>query len=144
MKKKLILFGVLAFILASCGEKKKEEVKKVEEPAAKEAPKAQETTATDAKDDKVAMGEKLFTEKTCTTCHAVDSKVIGPAVKDIAKTYAEKNGNIVKFLKGNADAIVDTDPTQVATMKANIDGILKDVTPEEMQAIAAYIRSTNK
>jgi cytochrome c len=90
---------------------------------------------------KVAKGKKLFTEKTCATCHAVDKKVVGPALKTIAAKYAEKNANIVQFLKGKADPIVDTDPGQVAVMKANIDGILKDVKPDELQAIAAYIRS---
>ena len=145
MKKILMLFCVLAFTLTSCGDKKKEEVKKevetVKEEVKKEVEEVTTTTNADAKDDKVAMGKKLFTEKTCTSCHGVDTKIVGPALKDIAKAYSEKSGNIVKFLKGNADAIVDTDPGQVAIMKANIDGMLKDVTPEEMQAIAAYIRS---
>lgn len=95
----------------------------------------------DAVSPKVAKGKKLFTEKTCATCHAPDKKVVGPAIKDIAAKYAEKNANIVQFLKGKADAIVDTNPGQVAVMKANIDGILKDVSAEDMQAIAAYIRS---
>ncbi len=142
MKKILILFGVLALTLTSCGDKKKEEVKKAVE-TAKEEVKVEETKteSADTGGDKVAMGEKLFAAKTCTSCHAKDSKVVGPSIKDIAAKYAEKGGNLVKFLKGNADAIVDTDPGQVAVMKANIDGILKDVSPEEMQAIAAYIRS---
>jgi cytochrome c len=71
----------------------------------------------------------------------VDTKVIGPSIKDIVRVYDEKNGNIVQFLKGNSPAIVDTDPGQVAIMKANLDGFVKDLTPEELQALAAYMRS---
>jgi len=143
MKKLLLIFGVLAFTFASCGDKKKEEVKKDIEPV-KEEVKVEETTSTDGKDQQIAMGEKLFTEKTCVACHVLDAKVIGPSIKDIVKIYDEKSGNIVKFLKGNSDAIVDTDPGQVAIMKANLDGFVKDMTPEELQAVAAYMRNAAK
>lgn len=161
--KKLVLsvLVLVALMMTSCGKTKeaadkttesaKETVKKTEETvketadktaeAAKEgAEKAVEATK-EVLSPKVAKGKKLFTEKTCTTCHALDSKVIGPSLKDIAAKYAEKNGNIVQFLKGKADAIVDTDPGQVAIMKANFTSILKDAKPDELQAIAAYIRS---
>ena len=89
-------------------------------------------------------GKSVFTAKGCVACHQLDKKVVGPALQTIAKVYADKNGNMVKFLKGNADAIVDTDPAQVAVMKANIAGILKGMSAEDLQAITAYIRSTAK
>lgn len=145
MKKILLIFGILAFTFTSCGEKKKDEVKKEVE-TVKEEVKVEETTTTDAtaKDDQIAMGEKLFTEKTCTACHALDTKVIGPSIKDIVKKYDEKGGNIVKFLKGNSDPIVDTDPGQVAIMKGNIDSFVKEMSPEELQAVAAYMRNAAK
>ena len=138
MKKLLLIFGVLAFTFASCGDKKKEEVKKEAEPI------KVEETAVSAKDQQIALGEKLFSEKTCITCHQVDMKVVGPSIKDIVKVYDEQNGNLVKFLKGNSDAIVDTDPGQVAIMKANLDGFVKDLTPEDLQALSAYMRSAAK
>jgi len=144
MKKLLLIFGVLAFIFASCGDKKKEEVKKEVEPVKEEVKVEETTTSADGKDQQLAMGEKLFTEKTCVACHVLDAKVIGPSIKDIVKIYDEKSGNIVKFLKGNSDAIVDTDPGQVAIMKANLDGFVKDMTPEELQAVAAYMRNAAK
>jgi cytochrome c len=144
MKKLLLIFGVLAFTFTSCGDKKKEEVKKEIE-TAKEEVKVEETnTDASAKDQQTAMGEKLFSEKTCTACHALDTKVIGPSIKDIIKIYDEKGANIVKFLKGNADAIVDTDPGQVAIMKGNLDSFVKEMSPEELQAIAAYMRKAAK
>ncbi|WP_372800790.1 c-type cytochrome, partial [Lutibacter sp.] len=91
--------------------------------------------------DYIALGEKLFTEKTCTTCHQPDAKVIGPSIKDINKVYSEKGANLVAFLKGESEAIVDTDPGQVAIMKANLDGFVKDLTSEELAALAAYMAS---
>ncbi len=138
MKKILLILGVLAFTFASCGDKKKEEVKKEVEPI-----KVEETTS-DTKSEQVALGEKLFTEKTCVACHVLDTKLIGPSIKDIVKIYDEKGANMVQFLKGNAEAIVDTDPGQVAIMKANLDGFVKGLTPEELQAITAYMRSAAK
>ena len=48
---------------------------------------------------------------------------------------------MVQFLKGNDPAIVDTDPGQVAIMKANLDGFVKDLSGDELQALAAYMRS---
>ncbi|MBT8385723.1 MAG: c-type cytochrome [Bacteroidia bacterium] len=143
MKKILLFVGVLAFTLNSCGDKKKDE-----SPAATEPVKVEETTVektdSEVKTEQVALGEKLFTEKTCTACHVLDTKLIGPSIKDIIKIYDEKNGNIVQFLKGTAAPIVDTDPGQVAIMKANLDGFVKDMTPEELQAVAAYMRSAAK
>jgi len=144
MRKLLLIFGVLAFTFASCGDKKKEDVKKDVEPVKEEVKVEETTTDASAKDQQLAMGEKLFSEKTCVACHALETKVIGPSIKDIIKIYDDKNGNIVKFLKGNSEAIVDTDPGQVAIMKANLDGFVKDMTPEELQALSAYMRNAAK
>ncbi|NOQ91813.1 MAG: cytochrome c, partial [Flavobacteriaceae bacterium] len=57
------------------------------------------------------------------------------------KIYEEKEGNLVQFLKGNDAAIVDTDPGQVAIMKANLDGFVKDMSGDELQALANYMRN---
>ncbi len=136
MKKSLLILGVVALIFASCGEKKKDEVKKEVETKV-ETVKEEVKSASDS----IELGEKLFQDKTCTTCHQPDTKVIGPSIKDINKIYDEKNGNIVKFLKGESGAIVDTDPGQVAIMQANLDGFVKNLSGEELAALAAYMRS---
>ena len=137
MKKSVLVLGLIALFLTSCGEKKKEEVKKeVETPVEAVKEEVKEVAV-----DNIALGKQLFTDKTCTTCHQADAKVIGPSIKDINKVYADKGGNIVKFLKGEAEAIVDTDPGQVAIMKANLDGFVKDLSGNELAALAAYMRS---
>lgn len=133
MKKSILVLGLTALFLISCGEKKKEEVKKEVETVKEEV---KEVVA-----DNFELGKKLFAEKTCVACHQADMKVIGPSIKDINKIYAEQNGNIVKFLKGEAEAIVDTDPGQVAIMKANLDGFVKNMSDEELEAIASYMES---
>jgi len=137
MKKSILILGVVAFFFASCGETKKEEVKQEVEAPVEEA--AEEKIKTS--DDYLALGKELFTSKTCVTCHQPDAKVIGPSIKDINKVYAEKGGNIVAFLKGESPAIVDTDPGQVAIMKANLDGFVKNLTSEELAALALYMSS---
>ncbi len=136
MKKSILILGMVAFFFVSCGETKKEEIKvEVESPveAAKETVKTQE--------DYLALGKKLFTEKTCVTCHQPDVKVIGPSIKDINKKYNETNGSIVAFLKGESAPIVDTDPGMVAIMKANLDGFVKNLTSEELKALSVYMKS---
>jgi cytochrome c len=90
-------------------------------------------------DSQIFLGNRLFSEKTCITCHDVDKKKIGPSVKEIMAIYKEKNGDIVAFLKGEAQPIVDTTASQVAIMQANIDGFLKGISDEELKTIATYM-----
>jgi len=136
MKKVFLALAVFAMFLTSCGDGKKEDVKKeveTTEEKVKEAPAAS--------GDEVALGEKLFTDKTCISCHQIDAKIVGPSIKDIMKIYDEKNGDMIKFLQGSDAAIVDTDPGQVAIMKANLDGFVKDLSVKELEALKAYMTS---
>jgi cytochrome c len=55
------------------------------------------------------------------------------------RVYKEKNGDIVAFLKGEANPIIDTTATQVAIMQVNIDGFLKNISEEELRTIATYM-----
>ncbi|MFK5891159.1 MAG: c-type cytochrome [Flavobacteriaceae bacterium] len=90
----------------------------------------------------IAKGKALFTAKTCTTCHKVDTKLIGPAVQTIAKTYAAKKGDLLKFFKGESKAIVD--PVMAAIMDANVQAITKPMKDTDLKALVAYIKSTAK
>jgi len=138
MKKLVVLLVLAVTFLTSCGDKKKEEVK---QEVGTEVEAATENVATAT--DNIELGKKLFTEKTCVACHNPDMKVIGPSIKDINKIYTEKGADIVAFLKEQSPAIVDTDPAQVAIMKTNLDGFVKNMTDTELAAIAAYMKSVN-
>jgi len=85
------------------------------------------------------LGKELFHGKgACINCHKPDVKLVGPSLQDIAKIYKEKDGDMVTFLKGEGEAIID--PTQYAVMKANF-AITKTFTEEELKALEAYIYS---
>ncbi|KAA3652406.1 MAG: cytochrome c [Bacteroidetes bacterium] len=90
-------------------------------------------------DSKIFLGNRLFSEKTCITCHDIDKNKIGPSVIDIMNIYKDKNGSIVSFLKGKSEPIVDTTASNVAIMQDNIDGFLKEISDEELDAIATYM-----
>lgn len=90
-------------------------------------------------DSKIFLGNRLFSEKTCVTCHDIDKKKTGPSVVEIMQVYKSNNADIVAFLKGNAKPIVDTTASQVAIMQDNINGFLKQITDEELDAISTYM-----
>jgi len=124
---KKLLFLLVFFVFLSCGDKKAE-------------PFGKTTDATDvAVDPTLKLGEEIFNGVgLCKTCHLPDKKVIGPSIIDLATIYKEKNGNIVEFLKENAEPIVD--PTQYEVMKTNF-ALTKSMSDEELKALEAYIYS---
>ncbi|QGK76287.1 c-type cytochrome [Flavobacterium sp. SLB02] len=86
-----------------------------------------------------ALGKQIFEGPgNCTSCHQADQKVIGPSIKEIAKIYKDKKGDMVTFLKGNAEPIVD--PSQFAVMKTNLP-ITQAMSDDELKAIETYIYS---
>ncbi len=88
------------------------------------------------------LGKEIFNGKgACIACHKTDVKLVGPSLQYIAKIYKEKNGDMVTFLKGEGEPIVD--PTQYAVMKANF-AITKTFSDEELKALEAYVYSTLK
>jgi cytochrome c len=87
----------------------------------------------------IELGAEIFQGKgACTACHQPNEKVVGPSVYDIAKIYKEKNGDMVSFLKGQGEPIVD--PSQYEIMKANFE-ITKTMTDQELKALEAYVYS---
>lgn len=134
----LILLAVL--ILVSCGGDKKTD--KFGNPVSNEK-EATETAKPETTDLPLAeKGKEIFEGKgTCATCHKPDIKLVGPSIQDIAKIYKEKNANIVTFLKGEGEPIVD--PTQYEVMKANF-ALTKTFSDEELQSLEHYIYSQVK
>ena len=124
-------FLILITVLSSCVSAEKAEKEVVEN-------RSIERTEL-SEDSKIFLGNRLFSEKTCIKCHSVDRKKVGPSVSDIMHHYKKNNASIVTFLKGDSKPIVDTTESQVAIMQANIDGFLKKITDEELDAIATYM-----
>lgn len=133
MKKVLFLSAVLAF--ASC---KKETT---ENPDTTATETYSEGESAEAKTPE-ALGKSIFEGKgNCVSCHQTDQKIIGPSIQEIGKMYKDKKGDIVTFLKGNADPIVD--PSQFSVMKTNFP-VTQAMSDEELKAIEAYIYSNTK
>jgi len=87
-------------------------------------------------------GKEIFENKgNCAACHQVSQKIVGPSIQEIAKTYKKKNGDIVSFLKGNEEPLVD--PGQFEVMKTNF-AITKTMSDDELKALEAYIYSNVK
>ncbi len=131
MKKLSIL--LIALSLISCKNEEKKEVQQIT------------TAATEAEGATVSLtpseqlGQELFDGKgNCFTCHKPDQKVIGPSVMEIAKIYKEKNADMVKFLKEEAEPIVD--PANYSMMKPNFL-ITKNLSDEELKALEDYFYS---
>ncbi|MBF2707322.1 c-type cytochrome [Flavobacterium soyangense] len=123
MRKVLFLFAVLTFI--SC---KKESEESFGKP---------ETTTEVQKPEE--LGKAIFEGKgACVACHKPDVKLVGPSLQDIAKIYKDKNGDMVTFLKGEGEPIVD--PTQYEVMKVNF-AVTKTFSDEELKALEAYVYS---
>lgn len=131
---------LLALFLVSCGGDKKAD--KFGNPVSEEK-EATETTKPESSAFPLAeKGKEIFEGKgTCATCHKPDIKLVGPSIIDIAKIYKEKNANIITFLKGEGEPIVD--PTQYEVMKANL-ALTKTFTDEELQSLEQYIYSQVK
>jgi cytochrome c len=130
MKKVIFLVSVL--VLISCKKESEESFGIAETPT--------ETITQVQKPEE--LGKELFYgQGACVACHKTDVKLVGPSLQDIAKIYKDKNGDMVTFLKGEGEPIVD--PTQYELMKANF-AITKTFSDEELKALEAYVYSTLK
>ncbi|OXA94746.1 c-type cytochrome [Flavobacterium hercynium] len=132
MKNVLLLSAVLAF--ASC---KKEATETVQDTTESYT----EGHAAEVKTPE-ALGKQIFEGKgNCTSCHQLDQKVIGPSIQEIAKIYKDKKGDMVTFLRGKGEPIVD--PSQFSVMQTNFP-VTQAMSDEELQAIEAYMYSQLK
>ncbi len=85
-----------------------------------------------------ADGAAIFKSKGCASCHQSAADTVGPSLKKIAKAYAGKEDQLVKFLKGQAPAIVD--PAKAAIMKAQL-AMVKNLPEDQLKALAKFITS---
>lgn len=131
---------LVALILVSCGGDKKTD--KFGNPVSNDKTKTEIAKAETSAFPLAEKGKEIFEGKgTCATCHKPDIKLVGPSLQDISKIYKEKNANMVTFLKGEGEPIVD--PTQFEVMKANF-ALTKTFSDEELQSLEQYIYSQVK
>ncbi|MHC5201993.1 c-type cytochrome [Myroides sp. LJL119] len=130
MKKTILLvFFIFSFVLLTgCGDKKEDNLQE----------KAPERVVQTQK-QKLELGKDIFNGKgNCASCHLADKAVIGPSIKDILKVYDQHNADIIVFLKGESQAIVD--PSKFVLMQPNLE-ITKKMSDNELQALLAYMRT---
>lgn len=80
-----------------------------------------------------ATGEELFKSKPCVACHKVDTKVVGPALTEVAEKYKGQDGAVALVaghIKNGSAGIWGPIP-----MPAN------PVTEEEATILAEWILS---
>lgn len=137
MKKEIFITIALGILFTfSCGSPNKEKATTTQtEEKVAEAPKTEAPAAASAE---ASPGEKLFTEKTCTTCHKPDNKLVGPSLKDIAAAYNGDKGKLKAFLKGEAKPIVD--PSQESVMHPQI-AITKALPEDQLDQVVDFILS---
>ncbi len=125
---KKVVFLVSLLVLISCKKESQESFGKAE--------------ITNEVQTPTALGKTIFEGKgACVACHKIDVKLVGPSLQDIAKIYKDKKGNMVHFLQGDGEPLVD--PTQYAVMKPNIE-LTKTFSDEELKALEAYVYSNLK
>jgi cytochrome c551/c552 len=87
-------------------------------------------------------GESLFKSQGCTSCHRPDkSTKVNPSLAAIAESYRDNTEQLVRYLNGEADAIVKPDKAKL--MKRYIERT-KKLSASERKAIADYIMSYKK
>ncbi|AAC06933.1 c-type cytochrome [Aquifex aeolicus] len=164
MKLRYVFLSALALGIFACEQPQKKEETKKEEPkkeavaqkqeAKKEEQKPQEQPKQEQKQEvkqeeqkQVAQaggagnpekGKAIFQQKGCGFCHQPAVDTVGPSLKKIAQAYAGKEDQLVKFLKGEAPAIVD--PAKEAIMKPQLMQ-LKGLSEQELRDLAAFIMS---
>lgn len=81
----------------------------------------------------LADGEALFNSKPCVACHKVDSKLVGPALNDVAAKYKGEEGavaTVAGHIKNGVSGLWGPIP-----MPAN------QVTDEEATELAEWVLS---
>lgn len=85
-------------------------------------------------------GRKIFKEK-CTSCHALDRDLIGPALQKIVPTKSE--AFLLRWIN-NAPAFIasgDKEAVEASKFNPNADmTAFPSLTPEQIKSILAYVK----
>jgi mono/diheme cytochrome c family protein len=135
MKKYIFLPAICLLWACISGSDEKQEQRRAERNSATEADAAvhEETT-----------GKKLFMSN-CAACHAVNDKLIGPALAGVNEKYPEEW--LLKFIKNSQELIRSGDPMAVKIYKENNKLVMtsfEHLKDEEIKDILTYIKSEEK
>ena len=160
MKKLLVVFTLGAFVLSCGGKEKKEEKKEGFEMSRTKKEEKKETvsegvpvdlsnkgvgpiTAVDFGDEvdaeMAAKGDKTF-NTLCIVCHAVDKRMIGPAMQGI---YERRSPEWVMNMILNPEGMLKEDPIAMALYKEYNNMIMTNqgLSEEDARAVAEYLRT---
>ena len=115
-KETFIVISLILIIAVSCSSPKKDNQKSTETVQTSNPEQATpEEKNTQVSSETVGSGKKLYKDKGCLVCHQLNTKLVGPAVKDIAAAYSGNNAGLTAYLKGEGKSIVD--PSQYSVMQ---------------------------
>lgn len=60
-------------------------------------------------------GKEIFKKMGCNTCHYEKEESFSPSLKKISQIYKNKRERLIRYLKGEAEAIVDPDRADFMT-----------------------------
>ena len=89
-------------------------------------------------------GKSIFTTR-CTACHAIDKRVVGPALMNVDQRHDEKW--IISFVHSSQTVIKSGDTAAVALFKNFNSTIMPDhpdLSEENIKSILEYIKSEAK
>ncbi len=89
-------------------------------------------------------GAQLFNAN-CTSCHAINDKVVGPALKDVHKRRDEKW--LLSWIKNSQKMVKAGDPVAVQVYKENNEALMTsfdNLTDNQLKSIVAYIKAESE
>lgn len=92
----------------------------------------------------VKEGEKIFKSK-CTSCHAIDRKVVGPALKGIPETKDE--AWLIKWIRNSQALIASGDAEAIKIFEEYNKSVMTsftDLSDDQIKSVLAYITDASK
>jgi cytochrome c oxidase subunit 2 len=89
-------------------------------------------------------GKTLY-QANCTSCHAINEKVVGPALKDVHKRREE--AWLLKWVKNSQKLIASGDPIAVQVYKENNESPMtafENLSDNQIKSIIAYVKAESE
>ena len=142
MKRKILIasaFAAFFMVGTSCNSSSKDQQKNnPSEQASLSGTEKSVSVGAEVPTVSIEAGKKLFNTKGCMACHQLETRLIGPSLKEIAKAYNGDKKGLTNYLKGNAESKVD--PAQKALMEPQL-AITKAMEAKDLEALVDYILS---